>query len=228
MSWPGPTVDAEMADTTDPSDVEQPVGSPTTPTRRGRKRAATREAIIDAAEELLRNGGPTAVTLPAIAERADVALQTIYNRVGSRDTVLLAVAERAFAANRVYMDEAYNTVGSPRERILAAGYAYLRFASECPHEFRLLLDPPDLPEPIEGIADLTDEQNGKLAGALRDGMAEGTIRADIDPDQTATLLWAMLNGVLALTWRTDRLRLDPSELLAPVADLFTQGLEPRP
>ncbi|MCK0515666.1 TetR/AcrR family transcriptional regulator [Williamsia sp. DF01-3] len=203
---------------------------PTTalPDRRGRKNAATREAIIDAAEELLRSGGPSAVTLPTIAERADVALQTIYNRVGSRDAVLLAVAERAFAANRIYMDEAYNTGGTPRERILAAGNAYIRFATERPHEFRLLLDPPELPGPTEAIADLTDEQNGKLAAALRAGIADGSVRPDLNPDQTAKLLWAMLNGVLALTWRTDRTRIDPDDLLAPVADLIARGVESRP
>ncbi len=35
------------------------------------------------------------MTLAAVAERADVAVQTIYNRVGGRDAVLMAVAERA-------------------------------------------------------------------------------------------------------------------------------------
>lgn len=228
MSTDHHTSASRLADASaDAPDQPQNEDSPAAPPRRGRKRAATRDAIIDAAQELLRSGGPSAVTLPAIADRADVALQTIYNRVGSRDTVLLAVAERALAANRVYMDEAYNTMGTPRERILAAGHAYLRFAAECPHEFRLLIDPPELPGPNDGIGALTDEQNGKLATALRDGMADGTVRSDIDPDQTAKLLWAMLNGALALTWRTDRFKLDPNDILAPVADLLGKGLEPR-
>ena len=75
--------------------------------RQERKRIATRETIVDAAERLLEEGGPDAVTLPAVSNLADVALQTIYNRVGGRNAVLLAVAERAYAANRVYADQLY-------------------------------------------------------------------------------------------------------------------------
>jgi AcrR family transcriptional regulator len=92
--------------------------------RSARKTAATREAIIDAAQALLDEGGPTALTIPAVSERADVAVQTIYNRVGGRDALLLAIAERALEANRVYMDQAYTTPGTPIERIERAARAY--------------------------------------------------------------------------------------------------------
>lgn len=196
-------------------------------TRQERKRAATRELIVDAAETLLERGGLDAVTLPAVSELADVALQTIYNRVGSRDAVLLAVAERALAANRVYMDEVYARPGTPEERIRAAAEAYLLFAIERPHQFRLLADPPDVPEALTRISELTAEQNGKLAAALRDGVAGGTIRSDLDVDATATLLWAAMNGVISLSWRPGPDRSDPVDLVALLGDLTSDGLRPR-
>ncbi|NMO04675.1 TetR/AcrR family transcriptional regulator [Gordonia sp. TBRC 11910] len=195
--------------------------------RQSRKRAATREAIIDAAEALLETGGLDAVTLPAVSERADVALQTIYNRVGTRDAVLLAVAERALSANRKYMDAAYARPGTVEQRVLAAAMAYAQFATERPNQFRLLSAPPDLPEALNRIADLTAEQNGKLADVLRDGIADGTIRADVDPDVTATLLWAAVDGILNLTWRVDRHRTDGSELLGLFGAIIGDGLRPR-
>lgn len=83
-------------------------------TRATRRAAATRAAIVEAAEELLAEGGPSALTLEAVAERADVAMQTVYNRVGGRSAVLIAVAERALEDNRQYMDAAYATPGTPR------------------------------------------------------------------------------------------------------------------
>lgn len=195
--------------------------------RQARKRAATRELIIDAAEALLEQGGSDGVTLPAVSERADVALQTIYNRVGGRDALLLAVAERALAANRVYMDEVYLQPGTPEERIQAAAYGYVRFAMERPHQFRLLADPPDVPEALDRIADLTDEQNGKLAAAIRDGIADGSIRPDLDANRTATLLWAAVNGMLSLSWRVDRHRTEPHDLLDMFGAIVTEGLRPR-
>jgi AcrR family transcriptional regulator len=197
------------------------------PSRQTRKRNATREAIIDAAEALLESGGVDAVTLPAVSARADVALQTIYNRVGGRDSVLLAVAERALDANRVYMDAAYAQPGTPEERMRAAAAAYAQFAAERPHQFRLLASPPDVPEALNRIADLTDEQNGKLAAVIREAIAKGTARADIHPDQTATLLWAAMDGILGLAWRRDRQRTDPTDVLALFTSLLSDGLRPR-
>ncbi|GEE03022.1 TetR family transcriptional regulator [Gordonia spumicola] len=198
------------------------------PSRQSRKRIATREAIIDAAEELLDRGGLDAVTLPAVSEKADVALQTIYNRVGTRDAVLLAVAERALAANREYMDAAYALPGSAEDRVTAAAAAYARFAFERPHQFRLLASPPDVPEALERIAELTAEQNGKLADAIRDGVADGSARADLDPDLTATLMWAAFNGVLSLTWRAGPRVDDIGRLLSLLASIVADGVRPRP
>lgn len=198
--------------------------------RTARRAAATRQSILEAAESILVRGGPTALTLEAVAERADVAVQTVYNRVGGRSAVLVAVAERAFRENRVYMDAAYAAPGTPRERILLAADAYARFALERPHHFRLLAEPPGAADTPEGIADLVDEQNAKLTAALRDGVADGSFNPDLDPRATAYALWAAMNGILAMSWRADRLHVDPQDM-GPVLDtiltVFTRGLDAR-
>jgi AcrR family transcriptional regulator len=198
--------------------------------RTARRAAATRQSIIEAAEAILVAGGPTALTLEAVAERADVAVQTVYNRVGGRSAVLVAVAERAFRENREYMDAAYATPGTPRERILLAADAYARFALERPHHFRLLAEPPADAGSLKGIADLVDEQNAKLTAALRDGIADGSFNPDLDPRVTAYALWAAMNGILALSWRADRLHVDPQDM-GPVLDtiltVITRGLDAR-
>jgi AcrR family transcriptional regulator len=182
--------------------------------RTARRAAATREAIIDAAQALLAEGGPAALMLDAVAERADVAVQTIYNRIGGRSALLIAVAERALEENRAYMDAVYAAPGGPQERIVQAAAAYARFAAERPHQFRLLADPPEEPEALERVAELVEEQNAKLAAALREGIAEGSLNPALDPELTATALWAMMNGLLGLAWRADRLRAEPQRLSA--------------
>ena len=80
-------------------------------TRTARRAAATYRAIVDAAENVVLESGADALTLEAVADRADVAVQTIYNRVGGRSAVLIAVAERALEQNRQYMDAAYAAPG---------------------------------------------------------------------------------------------------------------------
>jgi len=191
------------------------------PSRTARRAAARRQSILEAAEALLTEGGPTALTLDAVAERADVAVQTIYNRIGGRPALLIAVAERALEENREYMDAAYAAPGGPQERILRAAAAYARFAAERPYQFRLLADPPDEPEALERVADLVEEQNAKLTAALREGIAEGSINPALDPELTATALWAMMNGLLGLAWRADRLRADATRLSALLQTAIT-------
>lgn len=51
-------------------------------TRTARRTAATHRAIVDAAEAVMLESGSDALTLDAVADRADVAVQTIYNRIG--------------------------------------------------------------------------------------------------------------------------------------------------
>ncbi len=156
-------------------------------------------------------------------------MQTVYNRVGPRSAVLLAVAERALEQNRVYMDAAYASPGTPFERLRLVGQAYFRFATESPHQFRLLNNPPQLPEALTRVAALTQEQNGKLVALLRAGAADGSMRADLDPELLADILWTALDGLFALSWRVDDLRADEArmhELRRTFDALITRGLAP--
>ncbi len=198
--------------------------------RTAKKNQITVDAIIAAAEELLAEGGPSAVTLEAISERADVAVQTIYNRVGGRPAVLMAVAEQAFAANREYLDEAYASAGTPMERVRKVAAAYVRFALERPNQYRLLAFPPiDAPAP-QTMAALIGEQNAKFAAALQDGIDQGYLNPALDASATATVLWRMWDGVLGLLFRPDDLGIDQArlpDLLEQLETIVVFGLTPR-
>ncbi|QYG91749.1 TetR/AcrR family transcriptional regulator [Iamia sp. SCSIO 61187] len=169
--------------------------------KRERRVEAARLGIIDAAEELLAERGAHGVTLDAVAERADVVVQTIYNRVGGRAALLLAVTQRAIAENRAYVDAAYALPVPPVERIRAAMAAYVRFATDKPHQFRTVTNPPDDPEVLAQVDDLIASHMTNLATALREAIATGTISPDFEPDVAAPALWAMASGVLSLDMR---------------------------
>ncbi|MFJ6252750.1 MULTISPECIES: TetR/AcrR family transcriptional regulator [unclassified Streptomyces] len=200
-------------------------------TRAQRKAAVNRRAVIDAAREIVADSGADALTLEAVAERADVAVQTIYNRVGGRSALLTAVAEQAMEESRAYMDAAYAAPGTPEERLLLATAAYARFARERPHEFRILVEPPEEPSAIDRIVELTQTQNAKLASAIRDGIATGDIRRDLDPDDLAAVFLATVNGLLSLAWRPGALGVTDEELdrlLATYVSTIADGLRVRP
>ena len=69
---------------------------------RDRNKARRREAILDAALELLEGHDLESVTVEQIAERADVSPPTVYNLVGTRDQLLGALVDRVL--NRLVED----------------------------------------------------------------------------------------------------------------------------
>lgn len=219
-----------MPPTSTPFLPSEPGVHPATVTRTQRRAASNRQAVIDAAREIVATEGVDALTLEAVAERADVAIATIYNRVGNRSSLLLAVAEQAMEHGRTYMDAAYAADGTAEERLLLVAASWVQFARESPHEFRILVEPADEPEAVARLAELTKTQNAKLASAIRDGISEGLIRPELDPDQLATALWASLNGILALAWRPGGLRVEAEsldELLTTFMTVATDGLRVR-
>jgi hypothetical protein len=65
---------------------------------------------------------------------------------------------------------------------------------------------------------------------IRDGIAEGTVKAYFDPNTAATVFWTTTNGLLSLAWRADRLRADAdqlSNLLVTATAMLTSDLQTR-
>ena len=76
--------------------VDQDVkGQPPTATRRARRAERTRRRILDAATQLFVERGYHATTIDSIAERADVAVETVYSRFRNKPNLLQAILEPA-------------------------------------------------------------------------------------------------------------------------------------
>ncbi|MAD46305.1 MAG: TetR family transcriptional regulator [Oceanospirillaceae bacterium] len=172
--------------------------------RNNTKSSSTRNSIIAAAEALVIEHGISALTLDDIASQCGITVQTIYNRVGGRSAILIAIAEKALEENRYYMKEAYDRDGTPPQRLLAVIEGYFRFATEKPYAFRLMANPPEDPKALNKITQLVQKHNRQLEEVIEDGIQAGMIDAGIDAASAATALWAAANGLLALNWRADR------------------------
>lgn len=62
---------------------------------RERGKVERRQRILDAASELLLGGGVDALSMRALSDRAALSVPTVYNLVGGREEVLLAVLAEA-------------------------------------------------------------------------------------------------------------------------------------
>lgn len=196
------------------------------------RRRRTADALLRAGEEIFSGRPVQDVTVEEIAERAGVAIGSLYNHFGSKAGLHAAVVERALQADRSYMDRAYTAGRTPIGQLYAAADEYLNFYLDHPDYFRMLAfpgDPGQYPagqELSERIVRAVDGQNARLVEALRRGVAAGELRA-VDPEEVATILWAAWNGLISLGWRPDRLRREAPALralLRTATDVVATGL----
>jgi AcrR family transcriptional regulator len=57
---------------------------------------ATREALLDAAERLIADGGPDALSVRAAADAVGTTTRAVYSLFGSKDGLVAGLAQRAF------------------------------------------------------------------------------------------------------------------------------------
>lgn len=101
---------------------------------------ATGEALIDAAEQLLAVGDPTAVTVRAVAREVGVPTRAVYTLFGSKEGLLEALAARGYhlLAERV---AAVEPTDDPAADLVTAGIEGFRvFALDHPGLFRLTFE----------------------------------------------------------------------------------------
>jgi AcrR family transcriptional regulator len=199
------------------------------------RKQRTMDALLAAAQQMFAERPVEEVTVEEIGQHAGVAVGSIYNNFGSKEGLYAAVVARALDVDRDYMDLAYTPDRNPIEQLLAASEQYLRFALDHPQFFRMLAFPTK-PSPYPAAAETTallavrvDEQNARMVDAIERGIAEGSIR-HLNPQATATILWASWNGIISLAWRHDDLRQSPeqlAELIERAADLVSYGLRLR-
>lgn len=204
--------------------VERMSSPPPAPVSRSeRRKARTASAILDAAEALFRQRGFQATTIDEIAERADVSVGSVYVHFENKAGLYLALVERALVINEAAMGKvAELDLSSPLERVFAAGDAYLNFHLEHPGAFEMIalrvLEPSSgMHEAEARIAERVQHLVGAVEADLRAAIAAGEVRSDLDAARMMRFLWGAWNGVIAMTLREDRLRIDDEELRQTLA-----------
>jgi AcrR family transcriptional regulator len=93
---------------------------------------ANRDALLDAAERLIRTQGPT-VTLDAIAAEAGVTKPILYREVGDKDALVHALAERLIARMTAEVTTLFTAASGPHARLRATVGGYLQLAARDQH-----------------------------------------------------------------------------------------------
>jgi AcrR family transcriptional regulator len=167
---------------------------------RGRpRREETDRGIHEAALRLLREGGPGAVTVEAVAAQSGVAKTTIYRRYADREAVLRAALKAAIVPPeepigdtarekiRWALDQAWHQMAE----VLGRGGVSAILGNTDPRFtalFRRVLTP----------------YTSALVDLIRSDMAAGELRRDLDPDTVVSLLIGAYMGELVRRGRVGK------------------------
>jgi AcrR family transcriptional regulator len=158
-----------------------------------------RQALLDAALQILETEDVAALTLREAARRAGVSQAAPYRHFADKDALLAAVAEQGFRALTAAMRAAGSPLGDDvLSRFRSLGMTYVQFARQHPARFRLMFGR-DLPARTAhpGLEAAGAENFGLLLEGIAAGQAAGLIRAG-DPHTYALAAWATVHGLAAL------------------------------
>jgi AcrR family transcriptional regulator len=167
-----------------------------------------RRALVDAAIPLLRDGGPEALTLRAVARAAGVSQTAPYRHFADRAELVAAVAEAGFRRLHARLVDAARapsaalgqSPATARGGLQAIAMAYVRFAIEHPAEYRVMFggEMAALAGSRRDLATARDAVFALLRGGIGMLQEQGLVRAG-DTRVIALTAWALVHGLVMLT-----------------------------
>ncbi|MEM8924110.1 MAG: TetR/AcrR family transcriptional regulator [Actinomycetota bacterium] len=173
------------------------------PTRQRERREASTAALLDAAGQLVLEGGFTAMTFAAIGERAGYSRAMVTARFGSRRGLIEALLDRLITR---WYEETYPTGHSNTglQSILALIDLARRRSEDAPDELRVfyaLLFEAIGGEPLlrNRMLAFHDDFRDRLVEVAARGQRDGSIVATLDPADEVNAVIGGMRGV-AYQW----------------------------
>ena len=168
-------------------------------TPRERRHQKTKQAILQAAQDIIAEKGVNGLSLREIAQRIDYSPAGLYEYFNSKDDIIVAVCVEELEQFSAYLNRVPIDL-SPAERIIQLGQAYLDFARNNPEHFIFIFTtvPPDK----ASITTLTAENTPYII--LRQAVQayveaeEIVLPAEYTVDDVAHIFWAKVHGMAML------------------------------
>jgi AcrR family transcriptional regulator len=159
---------------------------------------ATRERLLQAAENLSATKGWEAVTVRAVAEKAATSTRAVYALFGSKEGLEQALHQAMFTRLRD-LERSRRRCDDPRADLLELALAYRRWAVERPERYALAMHrfvgKGARPRSEEGLA-VSREALDELVQAVGRCQTAGLLVAD--PEDVVIQLRAVVHGLAEL------------------------------
>ncbi|MFG6535882.1 TetR/AcrR family transcriptional regulator [Sulfitobacter sp. CS16] len=196
--------------------------------KRGYHHGNLRQALIDAALELIEQRGPTGFTLSEATKRAGVTPAAVYRHFEGREDLIAEAAHQGYDIFADLMEFAYQS-GQPSalKAFEATGRAYLAFARKHPGHYIAMFESGISVNRTPELAHAANRANAVLERAATD--LSQHIPADKRPPASmfSAHIWAMSHGVVELFARNSPGRASPfppDDLLETGIGIYLRGL----
>lgn len=164
---------------------------------RERRALNTRQAILDAARELISERGPYGLSLREVARRIDYSPAGLYEYFDGKDDLLAAVLEEGFERFAAYLLAVPQDL-PPREYLLELGKSYLRFADQNPQHFMLIFNSPGVCDAPDAEAMVSSSTLSALINAVRRSIDAGDFPTSIPEEELVLAAWGLVHGAATL------------------------------
>ena len=170
--------------------------------RKEREKQQRRNDIIDAAEKVFFSKGFTNSTMDDVAEEAELSKGTLYLYFKSKEELFHEIAGRGEELLEKYFKKAIKNKRNGIKKVRAIGEAFIKFFMENReyHE-AMLFGHTKKDFNVDDCEDCNEKKyksNDVFVNTIIEGIEDGSIRKDLDPEITAFLLWGHTMGVLQL------------------------------
>ena len=189
--------------------------------KRGYHHGNLRQALIDAALELIEEKGPTGFTLSEAAKQAGVTPAAVYRHFEGREDLIAEAARQGYEIFADLVEYAYEE-GQPSalSAFTATGRAYLAFARRYPGHYIAMFESGISVNRSPELAAVSARASAVLEKAATD--LSQHIPAEKRPPASmfSAHIWAMSHGVVELFARNSPGRASPF----PADDLLETGI----
>jgi AcrR family transcriptional regulator len=187
------------------------------------RRTATRAALLGAAAELVVESGVRALTLARVGERAGYSRGIVTHHFGSKQALLDALAK----SSQIGFVPGVGGMPPGLERLVFLIEGYVRELGRdgiASRAFLLLWAEAATASELSAIFRQRDEAfRADLRDDVAAGITDGTIRADIDPQDVAVAVLGQLRGI-GMQRLLDANAVDAQRLSHTVAQQWRQAL----
>jgi AcrR family transcriptional regulator len=153
--------------------------------------------LVEAASSLLDAGGPSAVTLRAVAQAVGVSHNAPYKHFDDRGAILAAVATRDCDRLTASLDKIQRAGGAPLRKLNQALKVFAAYGAQFPARYRLLFGDPDIATRGGELEVAAMALFKRLALIVEECQGTG-LPAGIATPELAVLIYSSVHGLIDL------------------------------